>query len=210
MVLAKVLSLIAPPLCVACAADAGPGAPLCRECRVQMFAGRAAIVAAPGVEVWSRFAYDGPAGALVRELKFGGRIPIAEAMAAHIAANPPPLGAAPTLVPVPLHPARRRRRGFNHALVFAEALADRVGLPVADCLERGGDARPQVGRGRRERSTAVAGQIQASHESAIPALALVVDDVVTTGATLAACAIALRSAGCPSVAGLAYARTRGR
>lgn len=208
--LARVLSLIAPPLCVACAADAGAGAPLCAECRAQMFAGRAATVSVPGLAVWSRFAYDGPAGALVRELKFGGRIPIAQAMAAHVAADPPPLAAGSALVPVPLHPARRRRRGFNHALVFAQALAERTGLAVDDCLLRDGDPRPQVGRGRRERTLALAGRVRAREGEGIPVAAVLVDDVVTTGATLAACAAALRAAGSIHVTGLAYARTRGR
>src|SRR3954447_24383555 len=106
-----------------------------------MFSETASTIAAPGLSVWARFTYDGPAGALVRELKFGGRIPIAQAMAAHVAADPPPLRGAPALVPVPLHPARRRRRGFNHALVFAEALAERIGLQVSDCLGRDGDPR---------------------------------------------------------------------
>lgn len=175
-----------------------------------MFAAAGTTVAAPGLTVWSRFAYDGPAGALVRELKFGGRIPIAQAMAAHVAANPPPLTGATALVPVPLHPARRRRRGFNHALAFAEALAERTGLAVIDCLARDGDPRPQVGRGRRERALAMAGRVHARADQAVPVAALVVDDVVTTGATLAACAQALRAAGCRSVTGLAYARTRGR
>lgn len=208
--LSRVLSLIAPPLCVACAADAGPAAPLCRACRAELFAGRAANVDAPGVRVWSRFAYDGPAGALVRELKFGGRLPIAQAMAAHVAADLPPLSPGGTLVPVPLHAARRRRRGFNQALELAEALAARTGLAVSDCLERVGDARPQVGRGRRERSTAMAGRVRTRAGARVPEAVVIVDDVVTTGATLAACAGALRAAGCRDVTGLAYARTRGR
>ncbi len=119
---------------------------------------------------------------------------------------PPP--AERTLVPVPLHPARRRRRGYNQAEILARALAQRTGLAVADCLARAGPGGTQVGRPRASRLAAPPGRITA--RAPPPSEALLVDDVATTGATLAACAEALRSAGAVEVRALAFARTLGR
>lgn len=205
--LARLLAIVAPPLCVACGADAGRAPPLCLACRGELARGRASVSAGQ-VPVWAAFPYDGPAGALVRALKFRGRVALAEVMAAQIAAHAPAdlLGGA--VVPVPLHPARRRRRGYNQAALLAAALAERAGLRACDCLRRTGDPTPQVGRGRRARMASLAGSIEAI--APVPARALLVDDVVTTGATLAACARALRAAGCRQVEALAYARTTGR
>jgi predicted amidophosphoribosyltransferase len=149
----------------------------------------------------------------VRALKFRGAVSLVDAMAAQMAANAPPgLLEGRSLVPVPLHPARRRRRGFNQAAELARALARRAGLVAADCLERtGGGARTsQVGRGREERLDALAGSIRVRPGAALPLRVLLVDDVVTTGSTLGACAAALEGAGVREVGAIVYARTPGR
>jgi hypothetical protein len=114
----------------------------------------------------------------------------------------------PALVPVPLHPARHRRRGFNQARILAEAVAARVGLDVADCLARAGASGSQVGRPRDARLSAPPGHIRA--RSPTPPRAVIVDDVATTGATLAACAQALRAGGALEVRAVTFARTLGR
>jgi predicted amidophosphoribosyltransferase len=126
-------------------------------------------------------------------------------MAAAICAGAPALEGE--LVPVPLHPRRRRQRGYNQAERLAAAVARRTGLELADCLERRGPAAArQVGRGRADR---LAGpEIEAARP--VPRRVLLVDDVCTTGATLAACAAALRANGTTSVSALVYARTLGR
>jgi ComF family protein len=147
---------------------------------------------------------------MVRALKFGGRAPVADVMAAQLASHAPPELLAGTLVPVPIHPEHRRRRGLAHAYVLADALSRRTGLPMMDCLERCGDPRPQVGRGRRERMAGVAGAISLRSGSEPPQRVLLVDDVVTTGATIATCAETLRAAGVKRVAAIAYARTAAR
>lgn len=193
-------------------------------------------MAAAGVRVWAPVAYEGPARALVRALKFRGAWAAAEAMAAQIVANAPEnifsegrrpwprargrclephrfekaatSGEAWVLVPVPLHPRRLRRRGYDQAALLARALAERTGLATARCLERGGSAGAQVGRGRADRLAGPPGEIRVA--TAVPPRVLLVDDVVTTGGTLAACAAALRGAGAREVAAVAYARTPGR
>src|SRR4051794_29879575 len=198
--LARLIALVVPPLCTACGADAGPAAPLCRDCRAQMQASAGGLGSGG---CWAPFAYDGPAGALVRSLKFDGRIAIADVMAAQIAALAPSdlLGGA--VVPVPVHPSHRRRRGIDHAAALARALAHRAGLVYAPCLVRSGDPQPQVGRGRRARMRGPAGSVTLAPGVGPPNEALLIDDVVTTGATLAACARALTDAGAERVTPLA-------
>src|SRR5436190_11251542 len=208
--LTKLLALVVPPLCVACGADAGRAAPLCRECRAQMRPlAQSSADPVPGAP-WAAFAYEGPAGALVRALKFGGRIAVADAMAAQIAALAPPDRLRGAVVPVPVHPAHSRRRGIDHTAALGRALARRAGLPFAGCLVRTGDPQPQLGRGRRARIRGPAGLIAVRARTEPPSQALLVDDVVTTGATLAACAGVLRAAGSQHIAPIAYARTTAR
>jgi ComF family protein len=148
---------------------------------------------------------------MARALKFRGATLAAEAMAAQIAVGAPAsVLARGVLVPVPLHPRRLRRRGFNQAERLATALGRRTGLRVVDCLLREGPARTQVGRDRAERLAGVHGAIAVHAGAEPPRRAILVDDVVTTGATLAACAQALRAAGARQVTAVAYARTPAR
>jgi ComF family protein len=204
--------MLVPPLCWGCGGAARRSEPLCGGCRRLLRRLGPEPVALSGVRVWAPTAYAGPARDLVRALKFRGASAAADTMAAQIAANAPAglLGAAarPALVPVPLHPRRQRARGYNQARLIADALARRTGLEVVDCLVRAGSAATQVGRDRRERRLGPAGSVEL--RAAAPARALLVDDVATTGATLAACASALRRGGPVEVAALAFARTIGR
>jgi ComF family protein len=201
------LDLLAPPLCWACRSPAARGDPLCRGCRRSLRFLPAAPIALRGLETWAPVAYDGAARDLVKALKFRGAARLAADMAALIVANAPAAMLAGHLVPVPLHPARRRARPFNQSALIAAAISERTGLPVADCLIRTGSKQTQVGRAREARLTG-AGTMQAAGTP--PATALLVDDVVTTGATLAACAAGLRAAGARQVAAIAFARTAGR
>jgi ComF family protein len=206
MRLIDLLAPAAPPVCAACGAWAGAAEPLCAGCRRQMrwFDGSIDGVFAP-------VAYAGPARALVGALKFRGAVGVAEAMAAAVCAAAPAgwLDRGAVLVPVPLHPARRRRRGFNQAERLARAVGERRGLAVVDCLQRGGSRATQMGLGREERLERIAGTVSVRARP-VPARVVLVDDVVTTGATLAACAAALRDAGAAEVRAVAYARTPGR
>ncbi|HEY6780388.1 MAG TPA: hypothetical protein VI111_05495, partial [Thermoleophilaceae bacterium] len=100
--------------------------------------------------------------------------------------------------------------GYDQARLLAAALARRTGLELVPCLARRPGGASQVGRGRAARLAALEGAFELRPGTRPPARALLVDDVVTTGATLAACAQALRGAGCVDLAALTYARTLGR
>ena len=210
--------LLAPPLCWGCGGVARRGQVICRSCRGRLHRLAPEPVWLCGVRVWAPVAYSGPARDLVSALKFRGAVGVADAMAAQIAANAPPeLLAGATLVPVPLHPRRRRSRGYNQADAIAAALGERTQLPLADCLVRRGPAVTQVGRHREERRAGPAGAVElradgSSREprSRAPSRVLLVDDVVTTGATLAACQNALRRAGTSEFSAVVFARTLGR
>jgi ComF family protein len=201
-------SLLAPPLCWSCGAHASRARALCAGCRRELvFLPREPVVLS-GVRVWAPVAYEGPARDLVRALKFRGALALAREMAAIAVASVPDGLLNGTLVPVPLHPVRRKRRGFNQAAVLAEAIGRKAGLAIHDCLLRRGPGPPQVGRSRGARLAGPAGSIEA--RARVPPTTLLVDDVATTGATLAACAAALRRAGANEVAAIAFARTAGR
>lgn len=111
------------------------------------------------------------------------------------------------LVPVPLHPSRLRRRGYNQAELLARRAGDVAGVPVWTPLARPRATESQVGLDAAERATNVAGAFRVTGQSDLTATCLLlVDDVVTTGATLAACAFALKEAGASSVGAITLAR----
>ena len=209
--LEPLIALVAPALCVACGAHAGRAEPLCLRCRAGLVWLGEEQAPAAGVPAWAAVSYAAAARDLVAALKFRGARPVARAMAGQIAvAAPPGLLQGSVLVPVPLHPSRLRSRGFNQARLIAVDLAARTGIPLSDCLERGGPATTQVGRDRRQRAAGISGRVGTREGVPVPPAVLVVDDVITTGATLGACERALRGAGAVHVRALAYARTPGR
>jgi predicted amidophosphoribosyltransferase len=207
MPLRSLVSLVAPPLCVSCGASAGSAEPLCARCR----AGLRWLPPDPAPYGWAPLAYEGGARALVRALKFRGAVGLAATMAAQVAATAPDeLLEGFTLVPVPIHPARLRRRGYNQAEWLALELGERRGCPVSVCLERTGAEVSQVGLNRVERIDSIQQTIRIREGYDVPKRAVVVDDVITTGATIDACLGALFDGGCELAGGLAYARTLGR
>jgi ComF family protein len=111
------------------------------------------------------------------------------------------------LVPVPLHPARLRRRGYDQALLLARALASGSGKPVhARAVRRTRETAPQVGRDRDQRERNVAGAFVAVAGLVAGRNVLLIDDVLTTGATADEAARALRAAGARAVRLAAIAR----
>lgn len=170
----------------------------CRACSARPPAFHA--VAAP-------FVYGGPVAQAIHRLKYRGERSLARRLAAPmVEAGRGLLGDADAVVHVPLHPARRRERGFDQALLLASAVARSANLPLLRrALVRARPSGHQVGRGREERGAAVADAFRAAGD--VRGLSLVlVDDVVTTGATADAAARALERAGARKVGVLAVAR----
>ena len=151
---------------------------------------------------------EGAVREAVHALKYRGVRAVAPALGEHMARWFEQTGVRGDLiVPVPLHKRRLRDRGYNQSSLLARELSKRTGLPVGeDVLERTRDTLPQVSLSSRvERARNVEGSFRCIGEVAGRKI-LLVDDVVTTGSTMSACASALSAAGAGSVWGLALAR----
>lgn len=201
---AAIARLLTPPLCAACAAPCQAREVICERCTAGLRRSGPLLGSPPvGVELaFSAARHDAVARDLVRALKFGRIRAAAEPMAEQIASLAPAASLSGTLVPVPAATLRLRWRGFDAAAEIAIELSRQTGMPLSDCLRRRG-LRRQVGRARSER-VARPPRIEATCRP--PERAVLLDDVLTTGATLASCAGALRRAGAVSVTALTFAR----
>lgn len=153
-------------------------------------------------------AYEGPLEKAIHRLKYEGWRPLARPLASLIADRVTVDGlAAAVLVPVPLHPARLRDRGFNQADLIAAELRRRLRLEAAPGrLVRLRDTPSQVGLDRLRRAANVLDAFAWEGQDLDGAAVAVVDDVATTGATLEACAAALKRGGAGPVTGLTVGR----
>jgi predicted amidophosphoribosyltransferase len=203
-ILHAVATVVAPPLCAACGRSCRPEAVVCTRCARRLGAAEPLLgKGPPGLDrAWSSAPHEGVARNLVAALKFRHLLPVADLMADRIHWLAPAHMLSGAVVPVPPAPARLRRRGFDPAGELAAVLAQRLGLPLEHCLARR-DGRRQVGRRRAERL----GQPPRIHAAGTaPRSVLLVDDVLTTGATMTACAQALRAAGAARVCAVTFAR----
>jgi predicted amidophosphoribosyltransferase len=203
-VLHAVAAGLAPPLCAACGRSCRPEAVLCTRCGRRLAAAEPLQgLGPPGIDrAWSSAPHEDVARNLVTALKFRRLLPVAEVMADRIQWLAPAMLLSGVIVPVPAAPLRSLARGFDAAAEIAWALAACTELPLNACLARRGVSR-QVGRRRAER-IGHPPLIRAKGEA--PRSALLVDDVLTTGATLTACAKALRSAGAVRVVAITFTR----
>jgi ComF family protein len=145
---------------------------------------------------------------LIHLFKYGKTPTLARPLTDFLASAMPRDEQLDAIVPVPLHWWRRWQRGFNQAELLARALSARTGLPVVGALRRARSTPAQAGlsnQGRRENVARAFAPARAASRLAGKRI-LLVDDVMTTGATAAACAAALKRAGAKRVALLTVAR----
>lgn len=191
------------PRCPRCHAPRGTGrvsAADCLECSTwppSLVGARASAMLEP------------PCDALVHALKYGGWRDLARPLGDRLARTCPPDSPDALVVPVPTTPERLRKRGYNQAGLLADAYAARVGTTSTPALERVRGGPSQVSLAPERRRINVDGCFAAS-ASVAPVLrgrpVVLVDDVLTTGATAAAAATALERAGAGGVTVVALAR----
>jgi ComF family protein len=229
------LDLVYPPTCLACPRATGEHGALCAECwRAIRFIERPycerlgtpfeqdlgeglispQAVADPPVYARARAAArfeEGPARRLVHRLKYSDRMELAAPIGRWMArAGAELLGEAEALTPIPLHPLRLWRRQFNQAAALAQAVSRIAGLPCdLSLLNRVKPTRAQVGLSRAQRADNVQGAFRVPPEAEARVRGrriVLIDDVLTSGATVNAAARVLLRAGAAQVDVLVFAR----
>ncbi|MBI1299488.1 ComF family protein [bacterium] len=222
-------NLIFPPTCAGCGRA---GAALCDACAqavepapstICSHCGRMQFIAVPLCSLcareddppltWTRAAalHTHPLREAIHQFKYRNQPELAEPLSRYLVAifqQPPWTEITHTIdgcVPVPLHPKRLAERGYNQAALLAASFAERVRLPVTEAwLSRNRETTSQATLTADQRRQNIAGAFSTSTAVKGKRI-LVIDDVTTTGATLTACAYALRGAGAAAVYGMALA-----
>lgn len=195
---------LVPALCAACGRSCRPSAVLCTRCSRRLAEAKPLSgKGPPGLDrAWSSAPHEGVARELVTALKFRRLLPVAEEIAERVRRLAPAGLLTGAIVPVPSTRLRSLSRGFDPAAEIAAALAGLTGALFCPCLARSGGGR-QLGRRRAQR---IGRPPHVNLCGEAPRSALLVDDVLTTGATLSACARALRGGGAIRVAAITFTR----
>jgi len=218
----RILDLAFPARCPGCGRE---GRPICAAClpaldaRLERSAGVSIGLPSDVPPPLLQLEWCAPFGGVVRralhELKYGGETRLAVPLGQAIARRWERAGSGgDLLVPVPVHAERRRRRGYDQAELIAAATALALHLPMSPLLERVRATTAQFDLDRRSRATNVTGAFglrPGAPRGPAPLAGrwiVLVDDVVTTGATLSACAAPLLDAGAIGVSAVTVARER--
>ena len=196
----ETLPRLTAPFCRLCAQPLASGE-MCSRCREAPLAGLEGIRAP--------YLMEGIARDCVHKLKYQDFRAMAGVLGGLVTTHAAEMAMPATvLVPVPLHPRRLRARGYNQSALLAREMGRRMDIPVAERALRRTRAAPPQARSANlaERSRNVEGSFTVRDASLSGSAVLLVDDVCTTGSTLAACAVALKAAGVRSVWAVTVAR----
>jgi ComF family protein len=211
------LDVLLPPACAGCGRFANL---VCEACRATfrppsdprdrfVTADAGAVIGERVILAVAAFAYEGPLRKALQRMKYAGAARVAPALAESALPSLRTLLAISgpaTLVPVPLHPSRERERGFNQAAVLADALSRGTNMRTGRLLVRARPTTKQHELDRAARLRNLAGAFRIAAGARPQPAAIVVDDILTTSATIEVCAGALRDAGCERAYGFAIAR----
>jgi ComF family protein len=205
-VLTSVLDALAPPACLACDAACTESHPFCVVCGAPTRPSERLFVEGSRVAVVGP--YCPPLSTAIVRFKYQGRAelsrPLSTLLVPAVTALALPEDVA--MVPVPMHPRRLAQRGYNQAALLARELSRAVGCQYRPrLLRRTRQAERQVGKTRVERLDNMCGAFELSSRERAPARAVLIDDVITTGATVRACAQALEAGGVEMTAIVALA-----
>ncbi len=199
------LSFLFPDRCVGCGSH---GALFCPTCRAALRP-YPHNDPPPGLDAMLvPWLYEGPLRQAIHRMKYRSQrriaAPLGDLLAEYLRRHPQSVDA---LIPVPLHATRLAERGFNQSSELATRIARATGIPLVSGLERCRDTGHQAQLSRRERHDNIAAAFVWNVYAPPPARVLLVDDVLTTGATLVACGDALRAVGTREVRAVALARS---
>ena len=215
----RLLDVLLPPTCPGCGRE---GEMICAQCRRPLERRLAEPAGVPLglparqpagiVQLEWCAAYNGPARACLHALKYDGERRLVEPLSEIMAARWARAGiGGDVLVPVPVHAARKRQRGFDQAELLARGVGQRLALPVVHAVRRATKTMAQHALGRRARAANVGHAFAADPICAAQIRGrwvVLIDDLTTTGATLSGCAAVLYEAGASAVSALALARER--
>ena len=196
------LDLVFPPRCAVCRTAADDA--LCEKCKSEMV-----MIRKHESYVFCVGAYEGILEKAIKQLKFNGKkrlaLPLGRLLADHN-----PFLSADAVIPVPLHPNRLKERGFNQSALISTPLAKNTGAVVLeDALVRKKDTKHLFELGRLERQKTIEGAFDIARPHVIRGASLIlVDDIYTTGTTIATCRKILLGAGASSVKALVLSRAR--
>lgn len=204
----SLINFIFPPLCVHCGRE---GSWLCPVAREELAEAPIMVdpIVIPGIDrVIVRGSYDcAPLAQFILKLKYHYWTGAAAVLNEALRPLSPHLKHKNTLiVPVPLHRRRQQERGFNQSMYIARSLSTMTGLPVNNILQRTRYTTPQAQLSAKQRIKNIIGAFGDQQIMQWPTSVILVDDVITTGSTIAECADVLRKKGVQKITAVALAK----